>query len=215
MQPGETITPGGATPVPPQDEQTAQVAQTPPPQIETPVPFEQPAAPEAGYPAQPQEASQFSTGDTSEVSWTASEYIDHAKGPNWFIMFGLGLAVLVIATYFVSKDILASVLIGVAGMTFGVFAARQPRVLEYRLSSSGVTIGPKFYSFTEFKSFSVMDEGALQSILLTPLKRFMPPLTIYYAPNDEAMILDKLADYLPVEQREHDLTDRLAKRLRF
>jgi hypothetical protein len=48
-----------------------------------------------------------------------------------------------------------------------------------------------------------------------PLKRFMPPLSLYMDPADEEKIVDVLADYLPVEQREQDPIDKLMRRLRF
>jgi hypothetical protein len=98
---------------------------------------------------------------------------------------------------------------------FGVFAARKPRTLNYALDDAGIHIGQKFYSYGDFKSFSVLDEGGLNAIWLMPLKRFMPSLTIYYAPNDEDKIMRVLSSFLPFEDRDHDMVDRLMRKVRF
>jgi hypothetical protein len=112
-------------------------------------------------------------------------------------------------------DVLSATMIGATGVIFGVFAARRPEVLEYVISTDGLRIGIKHYSWGEFKSFAVVRENAIRSIMLLPLKRFRPPISIYYAPEDEAKIVEILAACLPVEQREQDPLERLMHRLRF
>ena len=130
---------------------------------------------------------------------------------------GLGLALFVVVAliYFLLEDILAAVLIGLAGITFGVFAGRRPQVLEYGIDSRGIHIGQRSHTFAEFKSFSLTESGPLPAILLMPLKRFLPPITIFYDPNEEDKIVDALANYLPHEDREPDMVDRLMSRIRF
>lgn len=173
----------------------------------------------------PQEATwQYSPEDTTgtvsasiePVSWTASEYIEHAKGLSWFVLLGLGLVALVALVYFMTgKDIFASVMVGIAGLVFGIFAARPPKVLQYSISPAGVQIGEKLYPFKEFKSFAVLTEGPLPSLLLMPLKRFLPPITLFYDPKSEDAILNALSAYLPHEEKEPDAVDRLMSRIRF
>ncbi len=53
------------------------------------------------------------------------------------------------------------------------------------MNRSGLQIGVKSYGFQDFKTFSIAEEGAIVSIVFMPLKRFMPPLTIYVAPDME------------------------------
>jgi hypothetical protein len=43
----------------------------------------------------------------------------------------------------------------------------------------------------------------------------MPLLTIYYDPADEDKIVNALSDMLPHEDRQHDMVERLMRRLRF
>jgi hypothetical protein len=102
-----------------------------------------------------------------------------------------------------------------AVLTLGIYAARKPRVQQYTLTPQGLNVGPKNYTFENFKSFAVAEEGAIASIVFMPLKRFMPPLTIYVAPDMEEQVISYLSALLPFEQHKQDAVDSLLKRIRF
>lgn len=148
------------------------------------------------------------------VSWTASEYLANPKSAGWFGSLALASVLLAVIIYFITKDIIPTVVIGLVGVIIGVFAARQPRVLEYHLDNKGIYIGHKFYAYSMFKSFSIANDQALGYISLMPLKRFMPPLVIHYDPNDEDKIADTLASYLPFEEHKRDIIDNISRRFR-
>lgn len=150
-----------------------------------------------------------------EASWTASEYIAHHKGANWYVLLGLitfGLAFLV---YLVSRDVITVITIAVVAVSFGFFASRPPRTLNYKIDQNGITIGDKLYPYVILRSFSVQQEGGIRSIFLTPLKRFMPGISLYYPPDQEDLILNTISSYLPHEERQPDAIDRLMRRVRF
>lgn len=228
MQPGETITPGTEPTTEPKVESQQAVSQGPqelsspqqdntsaiaPPSVEQAT-----SAPETGWQYSGESAdinTVAATPVSQPVKWTASEYIAHQKGLVWFALLGLALFVLIGAVFLFTRDILASILVGVAGLTFGVFAARPPRVLDYSVDDRGIQIGQKFYPYHDFKSFAIVDEGPVPSVMLVPLKRFMPPITVYYAPTEEDAILNVLANYLPHEEKQPDAVDRLMSKIRF
>lgn len=217
MQPGQTITPG-QEPAPEklstERPATPQVAQPFHEDVQPTLATIEEKVAEKNPGLTPQyNEPQLPTGEL--VSWTASEYVDHAKGPAWFALMGAGLFVVVGLVYFVVKDVLAAVLVALAGITFGVFAGRRPQVLQYSIGPQGISIGQRTHAFTDFKSFSLTEAGPLPSILLLPLKRFLPPITIFYDPKEEDKIIEALADYLPHEDREPDVVDRLMSRIRF
>jgi hypothetical protein len=155
------------------------------------------------------------TGPEGAITWTASEFIAHHKTGGWYALLGLGALVGAAVIWLLTKDLMSAAVIIVAALAFGVFAARQPRELTYRLDEYGLTIDQKHYLYREFRSFSVMVEGAIPSIVFMPLKRFAPMTTIYYDPSDEAKIVDLLADRLPHEERKQDPIERLMWRIRF
>jgi hypothetical protein len=149
------------------------------------------------------------------VSWTASEFIAHQKSAGWYGRLGLAAAVACILVYLFTKDAISAGMLIVVAAVLAVFAARQPRVLSYKVDAGGIAIDQKFYPYMNFRSFAVIDEGAVSSIVFMPLKRFMPALTIYYDPKDEESILGLLSNNLPFEQKTHDVVDSFMKRIRF
>lgn len=165
---------------------------------------------------EPRPASyQNGTTAETEVSWTASAFIAHEKGLGWYAVLGLGTILLDVGIYILLKDGLAIAAITFMAVILGVMASRKPRTVEYYIDASGLSIGSRFHPYSELKSFSIMDEGAVSSILFMPLKRFMPPINIYYDPNDEDRIIRVLSQYLPFEHQEPDIADRLARKVRF
>ena len=149
------------------------------------------------------------------VSWSASEYVAHDKTIGWFLGLGATILAVALVVYFITRELVSPVVIAIIGIAFGVFAARQPQVLEFALDEKGLHAGNKLYSYDHFKSFSILEEEATRSILLMPLQRFMPPITVYYDPADENKIIDILGSYLPHEDRQHDLVDRFMRKIRF
>ena len=153
--------------------------------------------------------------DSDEISWEASEYIHHPKNPMWYVVFIVGITAFMGGMFYVLRDILSLVVIGLMAISLLVFANRPPRVLRYRVTHEGIDVGERHYAFDSFRSFSVMHDGGVDSILVDPLQRFMPPITMYFAPEDGQQIVDILSLYLPHQDKQPDIVDQLARKLRF
>lgn len=170
---------------------------------------------DAGASAQSASSPVSQVPNPTIVSWTASEYVANPKNTNWYAMLAASTVALAVIVYLITSDKVSTVVIVMLGIIVGVFAARQPNVLEYRLDTAGLQMGPRFYPYNGFKTFSVVEEGAFNHISLLPLKRFMPPLSIHYAPEDEEKIINTLADYLPYEAHKRDIVESISRRVRF
>lgn len=166
-----------------------------------------------GFNESPQDA-QYSV---NPISWTASEYIAHDKSPFWYV--SVSLMVLAFAGLILILDgvdsWLSPLLIVLAGIIFMVAASRKPQILEYLVDDSGVHVGKKLFYYSQFKSFSLVQEGPIMTIILTPLQRFMPSLTIYYETKDQESIVEVLSLYLPHETKKLDFIDNLMRKIRF
>ncbi len=162
-----------------------------------------------------QQPSETHPSHFEAVSWTASEYVSHDKSMGWFIRFGAVALLAIGFIYLLTRDVTSVVLLSILGIVFAVFAGRKPEVLEYSIDNSGIQVGRKLYPINVFRSFSIIQEGAIRSILLMPLKRFMPAISVYYAPEDETKIINALGDLLPHEDRKQDPIDKLMLRIRF
>lgn len=227
MQPGETITPGSQNyeqnnidPQPPVSSAPvaidAQTEQEDASQVSQQTYSDQPVT------TQPASNWQFSEsnqpGDyeqVSPVSWTASEFVSHGKGRSWFVAFGLVILITCIAFYLLLKDLVTPIVIAVAGFIFLYYSGRQPRTLQYSVDAQGIHIDQKLYPFEYFKSFDIAQEGSFPAIHLASLKRFMPPLTIFYDISMEEPIVDIISNYLPHQEYKPDAIDNIARRIRF
>ena len=153
--------------------------------------------------------------ETSPVQWSASEYIDHKQGFWWFVVLALLTVGLAITTYFLTSDYFGSVFIVALGVIVGIFAVRTPRQLNYQLTNSNLVVEQKIYPYRLFKSFSIIQDGALSSLNFAPIKRYMPPISAYFEAGDQDKIVKMLEDHLPYEERNLDTVERLTRRLRF
>ena len=148
------------------------------------------------------------------ISWTASEYIDHSHGASWYLLLAAATAAIAATIFLLTKDYFATGVTVVVGIIVAVFASRKPRQITYSISSSGLKVGEKSYSYNHFKSFTILREGSLTSVNLMPLKKFMPPISAFFEPKDEEQITSALGEYLPYEDRKMDGVDRLTRRLK-
>ncbi|HEX9679483.1 MAG TPA: hypothetical protein VGA08_02585 [Candidatus Saccharimonadales bacterium] len=149
------------------------------------------------------------------VTWEASEYIHHQKSSSWFLILAGGTLVVSAALYLLIKDIFSVIVLILMAVALAVFGARRPEVRRYSLSQNGLSIGDRDFALDDFRSYSVMQEGALLSITFQPIKRFMIPVTIYFSPQDAGSIGSILESMLPHEDHGPDLVDRLMRIIRF
>ncbi len=102
----------------------------------------------------------------------------------------------------------------VSALTLLILAVRPARKISYTLTDKGFTEGDKFYAFSEFKSFGILQDDVHFAIVLTPRKRLSPAVTIYFPENKGEGIVDMFGAKLPMEPVELDLLDKIVKRLR-
>lgn len=229
MQPGDTITPAGGQPEPSAQPPlpTPAPEPAPAPPVEAPQPVT-PTSPEPIKATEPETIPSYnqpiyetdkenliSPPQTETVSWSASEFIEHEKPHGWYAILAVGAVLLAAILYFLVRDVITVVVVSIAAILLGVVAARKPKSMDYSLSQAGLRIGEKNYPYSTFKSFSMIEEGAIDSIQLMPLKRIVPPVSIYFPPEQGDQIFEILAAYLPHEDREHDPLDKLMRRLHF
>ena len=153
--------------------------------------------------------------ENAPVHWTASEYIHEEKNGLWFILFAI------VALAFIAVDILFlksytfSGLVIVMAVAVVIYSRRPPRVIKYTLSGDqGLYVGENLYHFSEFKSFSLIKDDQHNSIMLIPIKRFAPGVSVYFPEEVGEEIVDILGARLPMEMLKLDLIDIIIRKLR-
>jgi hypothetical protein len=220
LTPGQTISPRQENTQDQLAQPAAQPETTLPPVVpaQAPAPSEDVPAPESApeedtFEEEP--AMEAETEYMQPVSWSASEFVAHHKNSGWYLLLMLGAVVVAALVYVLTRDWLSTGVVVVAGIVLAGYSSRKPRQLNYAVDGRGVTVGTKFFAYSEFRSFSIVPEGAFASIVFMPLKRFGIQTTIYYDPQDEDRIIDVISPHLPHEEHQSDMLDHMMRRIRF
>ncbi len=165
------------------------------------------------FDVQPQQQTAAPT--MPKVTWSASEFISHQKTGVWYLGLGVATALITFIIVIVTKSFMSAGVVALTSIVLGFYAARKPEVKQYEINEYGVMIADKAFPYETFKSFSVVQEGAINSIWLRPLKKYLPTITMYFSPEDEDRIVDTLQNFLPEEDRALDSIERFTRRIRF
>jgi hypothetical protein len=153
--------------------------------------------------------------EESYYSWSAPEFIENKKSLIWFLGLVLTIITISFAVLFIVHSYFAVVMTVLIGIAFAVIAGRPPKIINYDITNKGFQIGKRFISYNQFKSFSILDEPSLGSIVFNPLKRFSFPTTIYYELPDKEKIVNAIQEFLPNTPLADDPVDQLMRRIRF
>ena len=152
--------------------------------------------------------------DGEPIRWQASEYIHHEKNALWFVGFGIVVLGMMALAILLMQAWTFAVLIAVMAVAVVVYSRRPPRELTYTLSPKGLYVGDRLYDLSEFKSFGVIHDGDEYSIMLIPVKRFLPGVTVYFPEALGEQIVDFLGARLAMQELHLDIIDKVVRKLR-
>jgi hypothetical protein len=164
---------------------------------------------------EPLPPTQESISDEQPMEWTSADAPTHPKPSGWLAMLTGGAVLLAIVVYFLTRDMVSTASSAIAAVLLIMFNARRAHAVRYRLDRGGIVIGQKYYPYSQFRSFMVDVEGPASSIVLTPLQRFMPPLTVVCDHSIEGEVIGHVSDHLPMEQYKRDVVDTMLHKLHF
>ncbi len=153
--------------------------------------------------------------DDEPTRWVASEYIHQEKNWLWFVIFAIVAVGLIVGGVMLLKSYTFPVLVVVMVAAIIVYSRRPPSQIEYTLSGDqGLYVGEKLYHFNEFKAFGLIRDGEHHSIMLIPIKRFAPGVSVYFPEDVGEKIVDILGARLPMQDLKLDTIDIIVRKLR-
>jgi hypothetical protein len=153
--------------------------------------------------------------DDAVVHWTAREYVPTDKNALWYVSVIIVAVVFIALDVFYTKSYTFSALVVVMAVALMIYSSRPPRAIQYTLSGhQGLYIGEKLRPLSQFKAFGLIDEGGNHSIILLPIKRFSPGVSVYFPAEAGEKIVDILGKRLPMEKMKLDFLDVIVRRLR-
>jgi hypothetical protein len=172
-----------------------------------------------------QQAEQYQAGPTVEVdqptqqapiapvTWQAQEYLQQDKPPLWYVVFA-GVVIVFMGISIWLQAWTFAVLIPIMAAALAVYAHRPPRMVNYSVSEKGLTINGQLHPMGEFKSFGVLKDSQLHALMLVPVKRFRPGVTLYFPEEVGEPLVDTLGAYLPMQDLHVDMVDKIIQKLR-
>lgn len=148
------------------------------------------------------------------VQWQAVEYVQYAKQPLWYVGFGAVVIVLMVLAVWLMQAWTFAVLILVMAVALLLYSHRPPRELSYVLSEKGLYINDQLHPMGEFKAFGVVQDSENHSLMLIPIKRFRPGLSVFFPTEVGERVVDLLGAYLPMQELKLDLFDKIVQKLR-
>ncbi|NLA42690.1 hypothetical protein GX865_00815 [Candidatus Saccharibacteria bacterium] len=148
------------------------------------------------------------------VSWVAKEYIAAEKNAVWYTGLAVVVVAVIILDFFVLKAWTVSFLILAIAAVLIAMSVRPSRDIQYKLTQKGLYIGEQFYDFADYKAFGVTHDGKENSILLIPVKRFRPGLSVYFPLESGEQIVDLIGQRLSMQEIKLDFVDQMVRMLR-
>jgi hypothetical protein len=81
------------------------------------------------------------------------------------------------------------------------------------LSAKGIYINEQLHPMGAFKSFGILKEESIPSLMLIPTKRFRPGMTVHFPVELGEAIVDLLGQRLPMQELRLDAIDRIVRKL--
>ena len=149
-----------------------------------------------------------------KLAWTALEYEERQRSPDWFWALGIIVATSSIAAVIFS-DYFFAVLLILSGLLLGFFAVKKPGTVSYELNAKGLKVRNRIYPYENIKSFWVQADLTGETILKPTLfikseRAFMPILTI---PIDENMAEDIHSVMLSQNVAEEEMKEHPSEKI--
>ncbi|MCA9358631.1 hypothetical protein KC926_00300 [Candidatus Kaiserbacteria bacterium] len=139
------------------------------------------------------------------IAWEAPGHHHVEKGNDWFFALAIIIVALVIVAILFDNMII-SVLVGLAGTTLAISAAKKPAVIPFSVSVRGVKIDDRLYPFSEIDGYHIDEEDHKGPQLLLRSSRKIMPLLVMPIPVD---YIDDIEDLLKDRVKEEKLEEPL------
>lgn len=141
--------------------------------------------------------------DTDTIRWRGYEHSHKEHSTDWYWALGIvTLSTALIAILF--SDPLFALLIGMAGLTVGMAAARPSPELEMSFTTKGLVIGHDIYPYLQMRAFWIDDEAEEPRLLLDTPRLLAPdiivPIPEEYVDAIRARLLAAKVAEIPMEE---------------
>ncbi len=144
------------------------------------------------------------------MRWRAPEFEKSAWEKKWYLIATLILSVIILYALFSNNPIVAItfILIGVVGY---LYLQKEPRILDFAISGSGIIAGDEIYEFSEIKSFWIFYEPYIKVVSLRLKNKLVSHVHIPIHNQNPVKIREVLLQYIPEKEQELRMIDIIEK----
>lgn len=149
-----------------------------------------------------------------EITWKAPEFIKYEKGPDWYWAVGV-ISITIAVAAVVFGNVLFGILVLIASVALTLQGSQDPEIREFSVDRQGVQADEILYPYSSLKSFWVENNPHEQKLLLQSEKAWMPYIVMPIAEVDPEEVRDFLLQFLPEEEHQEPLTQKIMEYLGF
>lgn len=144
-------------------------------------------------------------------AWQAPEFEVYEKSRTWYLVVGLILLGIITYALVFNNPIMAIVfiLIGVVGY---LYSEKQPRILDFAITSKGILAGKYLYEFENMDSFWIFyDPPHTKTLSINMRVSAVPFVYMPLEDEDPTVIREMLIKFIPEEKQEAGLLDAIER----
>lgn len=111
------------------------------------------------------------------IEWQAPEYTHKKKSPDFLWTIGLIAIVGAIIALWLGNYVFA-IFILISGACLIMFTLREPQMMNFKIETSGLSIGKDKYEWKSLKGFNIKTEAPYGKLLVETSKKFLPIYTL-------------------------------------
>lgn len=148
-------------------------------------------------------------------AWNAREYIQYHRGPKWYMVAGIVLAVTILLSLITNNWSLAVAVIVFAGVYEYTQQQHPPKRVEIKITDMGIHVNHMFFAYSHIKLFWMHYEHGVKTLNLRVHKRIYSDVVIQLEDQDPVPIREYLVGQIPEWEGKHErLGDVITRLLR-
>jgi len=152
-----------------------------------------------------------------EHQWTVKEFEKHERPMAWYVVVGILMSLLVLYGV-ISGNFLFALVIVLAGIILFVQGKQDPMDVSFAISSLGVIVGNRFYTYSELYDFYIIyDPPEVKMLFFDTKSNVRPLLRVPLMDNNPIEIRKTLRHYLEedLDKENEPHADTFARKWRF
>lgn len=144
-------------------------------------------------------------------SWRAPEFEVYEKSARWYLAGVLFISIIVFYAIYSNSPIMAItfILLGIVGF---IHLQKNPRVVEFSITSKGILADNQFYSYENIYSFWIFyQEPNIKIISLHTKASVLPYVHIPLGNEDPVFLRELLLDHISEIKQDPSLIDALER----